>query len=238
MPKLDTKVTLYIAEEQPILREAYQSFFEPHPDFDVVGVSGDTDADSLASAAATFTPRVVLVGIKLLSPTTAEVLERLREASPETAIVLLSAYYDIKGITTLRQFSAGKPIGCAYLLKHTIDTVEQLTQVVQSVSEGRIIVDPTVIDGLMATSEKKTALLKDLSPRELEVLSWMAKGFRNGTIAEVMCLESKTVERHINNIYSKLGDIPTPKDQRIHAVTTYLRGTGQLPEEEDWVESF
>ncbi len=64
-------------------------------------------------------------------------------------------------------------------------------------------------------------------------LSWMAKGYRNETIAEVLGLEPKTVERHINNIYSKLNSGPAnSKHARVHAVKLYLRATGQLMGEE------
>ncbi|MFH1141523.1 MAG: LuxR C-terminal-related transcriptional regulator, partial [Chloroflexota bacterium] len=111
----------------------------------------------------------------------------------------------------------------------TIDTVEQLTQVILSVSQGRIILDQAVMEGLMSSTDTKSTMLKELSPRELEVLSWMAKGYRNDTIAEVLGLEPKTVERHINNIYSKLNGAITPaKHARVHAVTLYMKATGQL----------
>ena len=56
--------------------------------------------------------------------------------------------------------------------------VDQLTQIVQSVSKGRIILDQAVMEGLTNSIDAKSTLLKDLSPREQEVLSWMAKGYR------------------------------------------------------------
>ena len=223
---------LYIAEEQQILREAYQAFFLPHPAVSVVGSSGDTSIESLMNAAITLRPTVMLVGFKVLQAATVEQLGRIREADPNIAIALLSASYDVKGIKALREFSRGATTGCAYLLKHTIDTVDQLTQVVQSVSEGRIILDPAVMESLMTSLDPKSTFLKDLSPRELEVLSWMAKGYNNHTIADVLCLEPKTIERHINGIYNKLGTTPDSKHARVHAVTQYLRATGALPAED------
>ena len=96
----------------------------------------------------TLRPAVLLLGIKVLQPSTVDTLEALRKASPETGICLLSAYYDVKGIAGLRGFSASSSAGCAYLLKHTIDTVDQLTQVVLSVAEGRIILDQAVMESL------------------------------------------------------------------------------------------
>ena len=227
-----TGLKLYIAEEQQILREAYQSFFLPHPSFEVVGTSGDTSVDALMGAAAALRPNVILLGIKVLHADTVEKLLRVRESNPSIAVAMLSASYDVKGIKSLREFSRGASVGCAYLLKHTIDTVDQLVQVVQAVSEGRIILDPSVMEGLITSIDPKASFLKDLSPRELEVLSWMAKGYNNSTIADVLCLEPKTIERHINGIYNKVGQTPDAKHARVHAVTLYLRATGALPAED------
>ncbi len=227
-----TGLKLYIAEEQQILREAYQSFFLPHPSFEVVGTSGDTSVDALMGAAAALRPNVILLGIKILHAETVEKLVRVRESNPDIAVALLSASYDVKGIKALREFSRGASVGCAYLLKHTIDTVDQLVQVVQAVSEGRIILDPSVMEGLITSIDPKASFLKDLSPRELEVLSWMAKGYNNSTIADVLCLEPRTIERHINGIYNKVGQTPDAKHARVHAVTLYLRATGALPAED------
>ncbi|MCH7552578.1 MAG: response regulator transcription factor [Chloroflexi bacterium] len=226
------KISLYIAEEQQILREAYQSFFVSSSEIEVVGSSGDTSSEALIRAVGALSPRVILAGIKVLQPAIVEDLVVARHQCPASAMVLLSASYDVKGITALREFPRSSSTGCAYLLKHTIDTVDQLIQVITSVDQGRIILDPTVMEALISTGENKTSYLKDLSPRELEVLSWMAKGYRNNTIAQVLCLEPKTVERHINNIYSKLGDIPDTRHTRVHAITLYLRATGQLPAED------
>ncbi len=177
----------------------------------------------------------MLLGFKILQPVVVEKLEMVREKRPDIAMVVLSANYDAKGIKSLREFSRGSSIGCAYLLKHTIDTVEQLTQMVRSVAEGRIILDPAVMEGFIASADSRANFLKELTPRELEVLSWMAKGYRNNTIAEVLCLESKTVERHINSIYSKLSDLSESKHARVHAVTLYLRATGMLPADDSAV---
>lgn len=226
------RLRLYIAEEQQILREAYQTFFLPHPTIEVVGASGDTSIDALVAAAAALKPTVMLLGFKVLHAATVERLHLIRQAEPNVAIALLSASYDVKGMKALREFSRGANAGCAYLLKHTIDTVEQLTQVVQSVSEGRIILDQAVMEGFINSIDAKSTFLKDLSPRELEVLSWMAKGYNNHTIADVLCLEPKTIERHINGIYNKLGTTPDSKHARVHAVTLYLRATGALPAED------
>ena len=179
----------------------------------------------------------MLLGVKMAERATVEKLEKLREACPDLALVLLFAFYDAQGIKALREYSKNASSGSAYLLKHNIDTAEQLTQVILSVSEGRIIMDPMVMEGLIRTGETENSFLRELSPRELEVLSWMAKGYRNNTIADVLSRDVETVERHINNIYSKLHnekdegghDSPHP---RVRAALTYLKATGMLPNQQ------
>lgn len=87
---------------------------------------------------------------------------------PPMGLVLLLAMYDGQGIKALREFSRDSSSGCAYLLKHTIDTVEQLTQVVSSVAEGRIIVDPMVMFGLINAEQAAGSVpevLADMSTR-------------------------------------------------------------------------
>ena len=222
---------LVIAEEQQILRQAFQSYFVSQPEIEVVGSSGDTAGDSLSRMASALSPDVMVLGFRALDVDTVDKLEMVRESNPDVSLLVLSAYYEVKGLMALRELFRSSDAGCAYLLKYTIDTVEQLTQVVQSAGEGRIILDPAVMEGLIANADTTSTVLKELSPREMEVLSWMSKRYRNGTIAEVMCLEPKTVERHINSIYSKLGENSDSKHMRVHTTTLYLKATGQLPNE-------
>jgi DNA-binding NarL/FixJ family response regulator len=230
-------VRLFLAEEQQILKEAYQSFFGSQPGIEIAGSTDDTSADSLVATAKTLKPSVILLGVKTVQRATVQKLETLREACPGAGLVLLFAFYDMQGIKALREFAKDSTTGCAYLLKHTIDTVEQLTQVILSVVAGRIIIDPMVMEGLIRSGDTQSAFLRELSPREMEVLSWMAKGFRNDTIADVLSRDVKTIERHINNIYNKLqnGQEEGPDDSRhprVQATLTYLRATGLLPAEQ------
>ena len=225
---------IFLAEEQQILKDAYLSFFNDQPSIQVLGSSDDTSTDALLAAAKAFQPDTMLLGVKTVQQETVEKLDMLRQACPGVGIVLLFAFYDMQGIRALREFSKETSSGCAYLLKHTVDTVEQLTQVIFSVVEGRIIIDPMVMEGLIKTGDAHNSFLRELSPRELEVLSWMAKGYRNDTIAGVLSRDVKTVERHINNIYSKLHSDreESPEESRyprVQAALTYLRATGLLP---------
>ncbi len=227
-------ITIFLAEEQQILKEAYTSFFQDQQAVEILGSSDDTSTEFLVAAAKEHNPDAMLLGVKSVQKDTVQKLEDLRQACPKLGIVLLFSFYDAQGIKALREFSKETHSGCAYLLKHTVDTVEQLTQVVFSVVEGRIIIDPMVMEGLIKTGDGHGAFLRDLSPRELEVLSWMAKGYRNDTIADVLSRDVKTVERHINNIYSKLFSDKSDDEEegsrhpRVQAALTYLKATGLL----------
>jgi len=229
----DGTLGLFLAEEQQILRDAYHSVFSTQPNIEMLGSTGDMSTDYLAGMVQALKPDVVILGVKAVHRCTVEMLGVLRETCPQMGLVLLLAMYDGQGIKALREFSRDSSSGCAYLLKHTIDTVEQLTQVVCSVAEGRIIVDPMVMEELIRTGDSGNGVVQELSPKEMEVLGWLAKGYRNDTIAGLLSRDVKTVERHINNIYSKLqndkaGGPDATMHPRVRAALMYLKAVGLL----------
>lgn len=89
------------------------------------------------------------------------------------------------------------------------------------------------MEALIKTMESGGGILKDLSPKALEVLSWVAKGYRNDTIAEVLSRDVKTIERHINNIYTTLlGAEDEQGHPRVRAALMYLKANGVLSTEQ------
>ena len=176
-------ITVYLAEEQQVLRDAYHSFLGTQPMIQLLSSPGETSAEDLVAGVATLKPDVVLFGVKMLRATTVETLVKLREVSPLTAPMLLFALFEVQGIRALKEFSRDRASGYAYLLKHKFDTTGQLVQLISSVAEGRVIVDPEVMAELIEADEGYQHILRELSQRELDVLSWMAKGYTNSTIA-------------------------------------------------------
>ena len=101
------------------------------------------------------------------------------------------------------------------------------------------MVDPTVMEGLLSAGDRSSSHLQELSPRELEILGWVAKGYRNNTIADLLSRDVKTIERHLNNIYSKLQSGTEDEDDeaqhpRVRATLLFLRATGLLPPEQPY----
>ena len=232
-PAAPKTVKLLLAEEQQILMQAYRTFFTEHPDTDLLGCSSNTTADVLIDAVTFHQPDVILIGVKALRPSTVEMLIALKDAHPMLGVVLLFAFYDAQGIKALREFSRDVSVGRAYLLKHTIDTVDQLTHAITSVAEGRMIVDPTVMEELIKSGDSTSGMLRELSPKALEVLHWVSRGYRNETIAGVLSRDVKTIERHINNIYcTLLNSEDNERHPRVRAALMYLKATGVLSTEQ------
>ncbi|MDY6912291.1 MAG: response regulator transcription factor [Chloroflexota bacterium] len=223
------KVKLYVVEEQEILLDAYRTVLPSDPTVEVVGMSGNCHQEDILDALVDINPDVLLWGIKMLQPSTITQLGAIREHFPDMGVVLLSTLYNTQSIKQLRKFAKNNSKGCAFILKHSVDTMGQLLQVVHSVVSGQVIFDSVIVEGLIGDGEAKSAFLKEFTQRELEVLGLMAKGYRNAMIAEILSVDTKTVERHINSIYSKLDMSSEIKHPRVSATMLYLRATGQLP---------
>ena len=106
-------ITLFLAEEQQILKEAYISFFQDQRSIEILGTSDDTSSETLVSAVKAHNPDAILLGIKSVQKDTIQKLEDLRQACPSIGIVLLFSFYDTQGIKALREFSKETHSGCA-----------------------------------------------------------------------------------------------------------------------------
>ena len=223
-----TRIRLYVVEEQEILREAYKAVLPLQPDIDVVAISGDSNINAIISVLSVIEADVLLLGFRSLQPDTVSLLEIIREQFPDLGIVLLTGSFDVPSIKQLRGFALSNPYGWAFLQKHSIDNAIKLTHLIQSVAEGHVVLDPVVMEAMIETGDTGTAFLKQLTDKELQVLNWMVRGYRNDTIAQVLCVDPQVVERHLNTNYSKLDMGTTSKHPRVNAATLYLKAIGQL----------
>jgi len=227
------KIRLYMEEEQEIFREAYRIILPRDPGLELVAVSSDGlvtrgDREGIRRRLAELSPDVVLLGTRLLHPDTVHGLELVTEFLPDAGVVLLFASYRAEGIQALKRYLKKAVHGGAFLLKSSINTVEELIQVIHTAAEKKVIFDPQIFEGLI-NNPGNSSLLKDLTPRELEILSLMAQGYKNSAISNILYVELKTVEHYINSILCKLGcEIAENKHPRVQAVLYYLKATGQL----------
>jgi DNA-binding NarL/FixJ family response regulator len=230
-----SKIGVYIEEEQEILREAFKVVLPVvDPEIEPVkitstGIIADGRVDELADTLNVLSPDVVLLGTKTLEMPSVQSLQLIRESYPKIGVIVLCAYYSPEAIKYLKRFLKKNSQRGAYLYKHSVDSVAEFSRVIHAVAEGRLIIDPQVFQGLMVENNIQNSVLKNLTARELEILNWMAKGYKNSAIAEVLSLELKTVENHINNIFSKLSEyIPNARHARVAAVISYLKATGAV----------
>ena len=230
------RIKVLIEEEQEILRDTYRRILLEEPSIEVVGVNDGTcissgDKEHIERILLKTNPDVILLGTKLVQSGIIKGLESIRTDFPGVGVVLLSAYYDAEGIGRLKGFARRSARG-AYLLKYSINSAREIVRVISDVAQGQIILDPQVFAGLIQDSDISESNLSELTARELEVLGWLSMGYKNTAIAQTLCLEPKTVERHISNIFSKMCNGHSEfKHPRVEVTLAYLRASGKLDRE-------
>jgi DNA-binding NarL/FixJ family response regulator len=128
----------------------------------------------------------------------------------------------------MRLFEKGSN-GRAYLLKERVGDPEELYTAIVRVHDGGSVIDPKVVEALIeARSGRGPSVLDRLTERELEVLGHMARGESNAAIGEALFISPRSVEKHINAIFTKLDLTPEPDvHRRVRAVLVYLAESGR-----------
>jgi DNA-binding NarL/FixJ family response regulator len=214
-------IRVVLAEDHYLVREGVRRLLATQPDLEIAAVC--TDLDSLLAAVEAESPDVVVTDIRMPPGGTDEGIqaaERLRETSPNVGVVVLSQYAEPGYALALFEGGSARR---AYLLKERVEDVEQLAGAIRAVAEGDSVVDPKVVEVLMADRARIPSPLDDLTPRERDVLREMAEGKNNAAIAQALFLTERSVEKVIHSIFVKLG-IAWEKEihKRVKAVILYL----------------
>jgi DNA-binding NarL/FixJ family response regulator len=211
-----------IAEDSVLLREGLVRLLadEGH---EVVAAEGDPEKFLRAITARV--PDVAIVDVRMPPTFTDEGLRAaliVRDRWPDIGVLVLSQWVEERYATEL---VAGRPHGVGYLLKDRVADVAEFLDALRRVAAGGSALDPEVVAQLLARSRHP---LGALTPREREVLALMAEGRSNSAIARGLVVSGGAVEKHINNIFTKLGLAPGAHDhRRVLAVLRYLNGTSQ-----------
>jgi DNA-binding NarL/FixJ family response regulator len=200
---LGDTIRLVVADDHYLVREAINQLLAAEPQFDVEASVDHYDA--LMHAIADVRPDVVVSDIRM-PPTGVDegirMAEQLRDARPETGVVILSQYLEPQYVLRLLEGGSARR---AYLLKDRITHRNQLATAIEQVAEGGSAIDPMVVDELVRAREGSEASpLEDLTPREREVLARVAQGKSNAAIAGELFLTKRAVEKYINGIFTKL----------------------------------
>ena len=214
--------TVVLAEDSYIVREGLRSLLELAEDIELVALC--ESYDELIQAVTNHDPAVVLTDIRMPPTQTDEGIRaaaEIRALQPDTGIVVLSQYAEPE--YAMKLFRDGSS-GLAYLLKERVADIEALRSAIEAVQRGDSVIDPQVVDVLVAARIKEdNSVIGRLSPRELEVLSAMAEGLNNAAIAEKLFISQRAVEKHINAIFTKLDlSFEEATHRRVRAVLLYL----------------
>jgi DNA-binding NarL/FixJ family response regulator len=215
-------IRLVLAEDEYLVREGVRRLLETLPELEVAAVCDDLQ--SLLDAVEAERPDVVLTDIRMPPSGTDEGIqaaERLRETHPEIGVVVLSHYASPTYVLALLEGGSARR---AYLLKERVKDLDQLVGAIRTVAEGGSVIDPKVVDTLVAENARgEGSALNELTPRERDVLREMAEGKNNAAIAEALFLTERSVEKVIHSIFLKLGlTWETAVHKRVKAVILYL----------------
>jgi DNA-binding NarL/FixJ family response regulator len=215
-------IRIVLADDQYLVREGVKRLLETTDEVEIAAVCDDLD--SLLAAVDAESPDVVVTDIRMPPGDADEGIQaavRLRESHPQVGVVVLSQYATPSYALALL---AGGCEGRAYLLKERVKDLGQLVGAIHTVAEGGSVMDPKVVDALVAENARtENSPLNDLTPRERDVLREMAEGKNNAAIAEALFLSERSVEKVIHSIFGKFGlSWEAAIHKRVKAVVLYL----------------
>ena len=210
-----------IAEDLAMLRDGLTRLLESNCCEVVAAVA---DGDAFLEAAEEHRPDVCVVDVRLPPTFRDEGVRAALEARrrvPGTPVLVLSQYVERTYATELLSDGAG---GVGYLLKDRVADPAEFVDAARRVAAGGTALDPEVVSQLLGGRGADNRL-SELTPRERDVLGLMAEGRSNHAIAEALVVTDGAVEKHVANIFMKLGLPPSEADhRRVLAVLTWLQG--------------
>jgi DNA-binding NarL/FixJ family response regulator len=213
-------VRVVVAEDSTLFREGLVQLLGS-AGVDVVAEA--RNASELRMVVERERPDVAIVDVRMPPTHTDEgtrTAKELKAEQPGLGVLVLSQVVETKHALDL--FSEW-PEGFGYLLKDRVLAVADFIDALERVAAGGTAIDPEVVGQLMGRRRERDPL-EELSPREREVLGLMAEGLSNRGICDRLVLSPKTIETHVNSIFTKLGLAPAPDDhRRVLAVLAFLK---------------
>ena len=176
---------------------------------------------AVRGSAAESPPDAVVMDIRMPPTFTDEGIRaalELRAAYPKLGVLVFSQYVEARFAARLLEHGAS---GFGYLLKDRVADVSEFVDALSRVAAGGTALDPEIVTAMLNGNADRA--LAALTPRELEVLGLMAEGRSNAAIGRALVVSDGAVEKHIGNVFSKLGLEPgADEHRRVVAVLRYL----------------
>lgn len=195
-----SKLRVFVADDHAVLRDGLKALVNAQPDMEIVGEA--ENGQTAYEKAKEMMPDVVLMDISMPELSGVQATELLLRDCPHIKILVLTAYKD-KGYLD-RLLKAG---AAGFILK--LSAAEDLIGAIRVVAEGKIYLDPQMIDRIADGYVRSTMLKgevrqRELTAREEEILKLIARGYSNKEISTQLKIAVKTVESHKANLMQKL----------------------------------
>jgi DNA-binding NarL/FixJ family response regulator len=195
-----TSLTVLIADDHPLFRKGMNALLKSMPDIELIG-EAKSGKEAIVMAMAQ-QPDVVLMDLQMPDGSGLAATRELSNNSPTIRILVITLFEDDESI-----FAALRAGARGYILKDADE--DEMMRAIRAVGEGEAIFSPTIATRLMDYFAATRPLLPqgifpELTDREREILTLIARGETNAAIAEQLTITLKTVRNHVSNIYSKL----------------------------------
>jgi len=193
-------IRILIADDHGLMRAGLHAMLEDESDVEVVGEAAS--GEEVLHLAGELRPDIVLLDINMPGIDGIETTRRLRISYPQTRVLILTVYAEESLLREAIQAGAS-----GYIIKRAAE--EELITAIQAISRGDIYIHPAItrflLKELNPDTKPKNDALHELTPREVEVMGYIIRGFTNRQIAEALYISTRTVEGHRASLFSKLG---------------------------------
>ncbi|GIK41674.1 MAG: response regulator transcription factor [Anaerolineae bacterium] len=227
------KTSIMLVDDHPLFRQGLRRVLEAEEDLEVI--MEVADGEEGLRLAKQLLPNVVIMDINLPHMNGLQATRELKQAAPEVAVIMLTAYHDDEQI-----FHAVRAGAAAYFPKDI--TPRRLVEAIRQVSRGNYVVDdevlnkPEVATWLLQQFDKvayvdgmPNEMFAPLSPREMEILQHIARGQSNKEVAYALGISRQTVKNHMTSILRKLA----VNDRTQAALYAVRRGWIRLHDDEE-----
>jgi DNA-binding NarL/FixJ family response regulator len=205
---MDEKISVMIVDDHPLFRQGLRRVIEAEDDMEVIIEVGD--GEEALRLAQKMVPDVIMMDVNIPTMNGLQVTRALKAGLPNTGVIMLTAYHDDEQV-----FHAIKAGAGAYYPKDV--TPRKLVEAIRQVSQGNYVIDDNVLaksqvtpwlfeqfEQLSTFGGSPDELFVPLSPREMEILQLIARGYSNKEIAHELGISRQTVKNHMTSILRKL----------------------------------
>ena len=195
---MESPIKILIADDHPLIRQGLRVVIEAQPDLELVGEVSNGEQAVRQSLA--LHPDIVIMDLQMPVKDGLTATREITQADAHVQVLILTSFPDDDNV-----YTAIKAGAMGFLLKDS--SAEYLLDAIRTVFGGESVLHPTIARRLMQEIKQPQKLpptTEPLTPREVEVLGYLAQGMTNRQIADKLSVSVRTVSTHVRNILDKL----------------------------------